>query len=46
MIVVNGRKIMETDNKQKIKIRFADLPISKCTTNGLFKSKFIKMTEV
>ena len=38
--------IIETSDKQKIKIRFADLALSKCTQNGLFKSKFIKMTEV
>ena len=37
---------METEDKAKIKIRFSDLPISKSTTSGLFKSKFIKMTEV
>ena len=29
-----------------IKIRFSDLPISKATSNGLYKAKFIKMTEV
>ena len=38
-------KIQETNDKQKIKIRFSDLPISKSTVSGLFKSKFIKMTE-
>ena len=38
--------ILETDDKSKIKIRFSDLPLSRCTGNGLFKSKFIKMTEV
>lgn len=37
---------METDDKNKIKIRFSDLPISKSSISGLFKSKFIKMTEV
>jgi len=40
------RNVVETDDKSKIKIRFSDLPISKCTTTGLFKSKFVKMTEV
>lgn len=39
-------KVLETDDKQKIKIRFQDLPISKVSTSGLFKSKFVKMTEV
>ena len=38
--------ILETADKTKVKIRFSDLPISRCTTSGLFKSKFIKMTEV
>ena len=38
--------VIETSEKTKIKIRFADLPISKCTANGLYKSKFVKMTEV
>ena len=37
---------METDDKNKIKIRFSDLPISKASIAGLFKAKFIKMTEV
>lgn len=37
---------METSDKTKVKIRFSDLPISKCTQAGLFKSKYIKMTEV
>jgi hypothetical protein len=39
------RSIMETTDKSKIKIRFSDLPITKSTISGLFKSKFIKMTE-
>lgn len=38
--------MIETDDKSLIKIRFSDLPISKCSINGLFKSKFVKMTEV
>ena len=38
--------ILETEDKTKVKIRFSDLPLSRCTQNGLFKSKFIKMTEV
>ena len=38
--------ILETNDKTKVKIRFSDLPMSRCTQNGLFKSKFIKMTEV
>ena len=36
---------METGDKTKIKIRFSDLPVTKSTISGLFKSKFIKMTE-
>ena len=40
------RNVIETSDKAKIKIRFSDLPLSRCTQNGLFKSKFIKMTEV
>lgn len=43
---VSRHKVLETDDKTKIKIRFSDLPISKCSVSGLFKSKFIKMTEV
>ena len=43
---LTNRHIIETDDKNKIKIRFSDLPISKSSTSGLFKSKFIKMTEV
>lgn len=39
------RKIEVTSDKSKIKIRFADLPISKATLSGLFKAQFIKMTE-
>ena len=38
-------KIQETSDKRKIKIRFSDLPISKSTLSGLFKAKYIKMTE-
>jgi hypothetical protein len=44
--VIQNRRIVETDDKAKVKIRFSDLPLSKCTQAGLFKSKFIKMTEV
>jgi ATP-dependent RNA helicase DDX10/DBP4 len=43
---IANRKIMETEDKNKIKIRFSDMPISKSTVAGLFKGKFIKMTEV
>jgi hypothetical protein len=42
----NSRKIIDSCDKSLIKIRFNDLPISKCTINGLFKAKFTKMTEV
>ena len=42
----NKRNVVETGDKSLIKIRFSDLPISKNTSSGLFKSKFIKMTEV
>ena len=38
--------IVETSDRTKVKLRFGDLPISKVTQNGLFKSRFIKMTEV
>lgn len=44
--IIANRKIIETDDKSKIKIRFSDMPISKATTSGLFKAKFVKMTEV
>jgi len=40
------RAVIETSDKTKIKIRFSDLPLSRCTQSGLFRSKFIKMTEV
>ena len=40
------RKVIETSDKSQVKIRFSDLPISKATTSGLFKSKFVRMTEV
>ena len=43
---IANRQVVETDDKNKIKIRFSDLPISKTTISGLFKSKFVKMTEV
>jgi len=42
---VANRKIQETSDKDKIKIRFTDLPISKATIYGLFKANFVKMTE-
>ena len=42
---ITNRKVMETSDKLKIKIRFSDLPISKSTLSGLFKAKYIKMTE-
>jgi len=44
--VMTNRRVLETDDKQKVKIRFSDLPISRTTTTGLFKSKFVRMTEV
>ena len=44
--IQNKRNVIETGDKSLIKIRFSDLPISKNTSSGLFKSKFIKMTEV
>ena len=43
---MNRQNLIETDDKTMIKIRFSDLPVSRCTISGLFKSKFIKMTEV
>ncbi len=43
---LTSRKVIETEDKSKVKIRFSDLPISKATTSGLFKQKFVKMTEV
>lgn len=43
---MTNRKVIETEDKSKVKIRFSDLPISRSTTTGLFKSKFVKMTEV
>lgn len=43
---LTSRKVIETEDKSKVKIRFSDLPISKATISGLFKQKFVKMTEV
>lgn len=43
---VSSRRLIETDDKSKVKIRFSDLPISRSTVTGLFKSKFVRMTEV
>lgn len=43
---IANRKILETSDKSLIKIRFADLPLSKATMSGLFKAKFLKLTEV
>jgi ATP-dependent RNA helicase DDX10/DBP4 len=43
---IQNRVIVETSDKSKVKIRFSDLPVSKCTQSGLFKTKYIKMTEV
>ena len=40
------KNVIETDDKSKIKVRFCDMPISKSTSSGLFKQKFIRMTEV
>jgi ATP-dependent RNA helicase DDX10/DBP4 len=45
-VKTNSRKIIESSDKSLIKIRFTDLPISQPTKNGLYKAKFIKMTEV
>ena len=42
---VANRRIEETTDKTKVKIRFSDLPISKATLGGLFKAQFVKMTE-
>jgi hypothetical protein len=43
---IANRKIIETDDRQKVKIRFSDLPISKASVSGLFKAKFVKLTDV
>jgi hypothetical protein len=43
---IANRKIIETSDKERVKIRFSDLPISKASVNGLFKAKFVKMTDV
>lgn len=44
--LVANRKVLETEDKSLIKIRFSDLPISKASINGLYKAKYVKMTEV
>lgn len=43
---ISNKKIAETEDKNKVKIRFSDLPISKASTSGLFKAKFVKLTDV
>lgn len=43
---IANKKIIETDDKTKVKIRFSDMPMSKASINGLFKAKFIKLTDV
>ena len=45
-IPLPSMKIIPSSDKDLVKIRFADLPISRKTKSGLYKSKFIKMTEV
>lgn len=42
---IANRKVEQTSDKKLIKIRFSDLAISKATIGGLFKAKYIKMTE-
>jgi len=44
--VVSNRKVVETADKTKVKIRFTDLPVSRQTIKGLNKARFIKLTEV
>ena len=41
-----NKKIIETEDKTKVKIRFSDMPMSKASINGLFKAKFVKLTDV
>jgi hypothetical protein len=43
---IANKKIIETDDKTKVKIRFSDMPMSKASINGLFKAKFVKLTDV
>ena len=38
--------MLATPDKQMIKIRFSDLPVSRSTISGLNKANFLKMTEV
>lgn len=42
----NGRKLIVTTDTKKVKVRFCDLPISRYTSRGLFKAKYLKMTDV
>ena len=43
---IANKKILETEDRSKVKIRFSDLPISKASVSGLYKAKFIKLTDV
>lgn len=43
---IANKNIQETDDKNKVKIRFSDMPISKASVSGLFKAKFVKLTDV
>ena len=40
------KKFIKTNNMNKVKIRFSDLPISRYTVKGLTKADYLKMTEV
>jgi ATP-dependent RNA helicase DDX10/DBP4 len=44
--VEHGRKLITTTDTRKVKVRFCDLPVSRYTSRGLFKSKYLKMTDV
>ncbi len=43
---IANKKVIETEDRKKVKIRFSDLPISKASISGLFKAKFVKLTDV
>lgn len=43
---VGLKKFIKVNDMRKVKIRFSDLPISKYTSQGLAKAKYVKLTEV
>lgn len=41
-----AKKCIKTNDMNKVKVRFNDLPVSKYTSKGLTNAEYTKMTEV